>query len=73
MEGTNSAPFVSLPTKEFLKFSLISSSPSGCSLSLATSVAELLLETQKQKEEEESWFLGGDWMEHSLNQVKAFL
>lgn len=26
------ASFVSLPTKEFLKFSLISSPPSGCSL-----------------------------------------
>lgn len=30
------APFVSLPAEEFLKFSLISSPPSGCSLSWAT-------------------------------------
>lgn len=56
MKGTIFASFVSLATKEFLKFSLIPSSPSGCSLSSAVSVAELLLETQKQEEKEESWF-----------------
>lgn len=36
MEGTIFASFVSLPTEEFLKFSLVSSSPTGCSLSSAT-------------------------------------
>lgn len=35
MEGAIFASFVSLPAKEFLKLSLISSSPSGCSLASA--------------------------------------